>query len=158
MILRKKFRGFTVNFSVTKNPEAEKDLDRRSSSNDPNKKVIKMRAANTIIISLLLLPLNVLAYLFLEGIWGDHPVRITIVKTVYSLANSIIGVVLGLGISTLALDFFSYIKYAQERIKEVMLEKRYLDTLSDRENAVSLTLWNPLSISKASRFPKTACM
>lgn len=133
MILRKKFRGFTVNFSVTKNPEVEKDLDRRSSSNDPNKKVIKMRAANTIMISLLLLPLNVLAYLFLEGIWGDHPVRITIVETVYSLANSIIGVVFGLGISTLALDFFSYIKYAQERIKEVMLEKRYLDTLSDRE-------------------------
>lgn len=156
--MRKKFRGFTVNFSVTKNPEAEKDLDRRSSSNDPNKKVIKMRAANTIIISLLLLPLNVLAYLFLKGIWKNHAVVVTIVETVYSLANSIIGVVFGLGISTLALDFFSYIKYAQERIKEVMLEKRYLDTLSDQENAVSLTLWNPLSISKTSRFPKTACM
>lgn len=92
-----------------------------------------MRAKNTITISILLLPINFFAYLFLSHIWVDHPVLIAIIEALYSLANSIIGIIFGIGISTLALDFFSYVKYAQERIKEVMLEKGYLDTLSSEE-------------------------
>lgn len=33
----------------------------------------------------------------------------------------------------LVLDFFSYIKYTRERIKEIMIDKRYLETLSSTE-------------------------
>lgn len=47
--------------------------------------------------------------------------------------NSVFSIVIGIGISTLVLDFFSYIKYTRNRIKEIMLDKRYIETLSEKE-------------------------
>ena len=50
-----------------------------------------------------------------------------------TISNSVFGILIGMGVSTLVLDFFSYIKYTRNRIKEIMLDKTYIGTLSDNE-------------------------
>jgi len=128
--LCKEFWGVVIDLTVTKK---KKDLVKSQSGLDKNKTVIKMRARCTIAFSLLCLVINFLLYLYLSDCWATKSGLIAALDAFYALANSMIGIVLGLGISTLALDFFSYIQYAQDRIKEVMIEKDYLDTLSSDE-------------------------
>ncbi len=54
-------------------------------------------------------------------------------EALITILNSVFSIIIGIGISTLVLDFFSYIKYTRERIKEIMIDKEYLDTLSLKE-------------------------
>lgn len=41
--------------------------------------------------------------------------------------------IVGIGVSTIVLDFFSYVQYTRERIKEVIIDKTFIKKLSDDE-------------------------
>lgn len=58
---------------------------------------------------------------------------VAILTSISTTLSSIVSIVIGLGIGTLVLDFFGYINYTRDRIKEVMLDKKYIKTLSDAE-------------------------
>ena len=50
-----------------------------------------------------------------------------------SLAENISGVILGLSLGNMYLDFFSYADYMKKRIEEVIIEKDFLKTMNDIE-------------------------
>ena len=93
---------------------------------------IKTKAVITIILGTLMLAITfLLTYLCEVSEWNSKVKALC--NSIITMSNSVFGILLGIGISTLVLDFFSYIKYTRNRIKEIMLEKAYIETLSSKE-------------------------
>lgn len=95
-------------------------------------KYIKSKAYMAIIIGTgMLLVTFFLSYSCEISKWNDTTKAIC--NAAVTALNSVCSIVIGIGISTLVLDFFSYIKYTRNRIKEIMIEKKYIETLSNEE-------------------------
>ena len=125
---------------IAKLKQTESNEDSSSSASaskvklvDHNKEEIKNRTVMSLIISFLILVVNFFVHLYFLNYWKDSESLLSLAEILYSLFNSLTGVFIGISISSLALDFFSYIKYSQDRIKEVMIDKTYLNTLADEE-------------------------
>lgn len=71
--------------------------------------------------------LEIIAEYLAAGFW-----KILLEGTAEFLEN-VFGLIFAASIGSLMLDFFSYIKYAQERIKEVIIDKDFLRTVNDEE-------------------------
>lgn len=95
-------------------------------------KYIKSKAYMAIIIGtgILLITFS-LSYSCAISKWDDTIKAIC--NAAMTALNSVCSIVVGIGISTLVLDFFSYIKYTRNRIKEIMIDKKYIETLSNDE-------------------------
>ncbi|MEQ3315302.1 hypothetical protein [Enterocloster clostridioformis] len=93
---------------------------------------IKSKAYMSIVLGLMMLILTFcLSYICETSSW-DVKLKALCAAAVTGF-NSVFSIVIGIGISTLVLDFFSYIRYTRNRIKEIMLDKNYIETLSDKE-------------------------
>lgn len=57
----------------------------------------------------------------------------TILNAVTTILNIVISMVVGIGVSTIVLDFFSYVQYTRERLKEIIIDKTFIKKLSDEE-------------------------
>jgi len=95
-------------------------------------KYIKSKAYIAIVIGFIMLVATFfLTYVCEISDWDDTYKKLC--SSFITVLNSTFGIILGIGISTLVLDFFSYIKYTRNRIKEIMLDKAYIETLSEKE-------------------------
>ena len=99
---------------------------------DAKKSVIKHRAWICVLIGIVLLLLMILGTAIVEICITNETAK-TVVLTSLNGISCVISMVIGIGVSTLALDFFAYVQYTRERIKEVMLGKDYIETLADSE-------------------------
>lgn len=61
------------------------------------------------------------------------PMKEVILDAITSIINIVISMVVGIGVSTIVLDFFSYIQYTRERLKEIIIDKSFIKKLSDDE-------------------------
>ncbi len=109
----------------------KKATDKNESINF-SKENISARSIGFIVSSVLILIISLLLeiiaeYLVPSGFW-----RI-LLESFSKFIENIAGIIFAASIGTLMLDFFSYIKYAQERIKEVIIDKKFLRTVSDDE-------------------------
>lgn len=95
-------------------------------------KYIKSKAYMAIGLGAIMLVLTFLLTYICEISKWDDKWKALCSATITGL-NSVFSIVIGIGISTLVLDFFSYVKYTRNRIKEIMLDKKYIETLSDKE-------------------------
>lgn len=95
-------------------------------------KYIKSKAYTAIFIGVLMLTLTFFLSYICETV-NLGPTLKSLCKAFITVLNSVISIIIGMGISTLVLDFFSYIKYTRNRIKEIMLDKKYIETLSNEE-------------------------
>lgn len=95
-------------------------------------KYIKGKAYLAIGLGVLVLIIaTLLSYICETSDWSET--NKILCRTLVTAINSVFSIFIGIGISTLVLDFFSYIKYTRERIKEIMLDKTYIETLSTEE-------------------------
>lgn len=95
-----------------------------------NTAVIRFRSISIVIISILFYSIAFL----IKNIDANNPdLNISFLDFICELIENVSGVVLGLGLGAMLLDFFSYVKYSQERIKEVMIDKSFLKTIKDDE-------------------------
>lgn len=93
---------------------------------------IKSKAYAAIVVGVIMLILSFwMSYLCETSNWNANVKALC--NSAITVLNSVFSIVIGIGISTLVLDFFSYIKYTRNRIKEIMLDKRYIETLSEKE-------------------------
>ena len=95
-----------------------------------HKNNIHGRAISATIIGILLLIINF--FVGIEGRRRGGTVE-NVVECISTAINSVVSIILGLGVGSLVLDFFSYIEYTQEKIKDVMITKDYLNTISNDE-------------------------
>ena len=107
---------------------ATKDKDKK----DYNKVNIKSRARLTLIIATLVFLFSVAVKTGSLYIFENEKV-LTAIDIIGSLAESVSGIILGLSIGNMSLDFFSYADYMRERIEEVIIKKNFLKTISDKE-------------------------
>lgn len=96
-------------------------------------KQIKAKAYFAIIIGILVLIISSLISYYCDKISTLSSEEKALWTVTSTALNSVVGIIVGIGISSLVLDFFSYIRYTRERIKEIMLDKKYIMTLSDDE-------------------------
>lgn len=96
-----------------------------------NKHSIKSRSIAAFVISLLFFIISFVLKLYIDT-FSDSILK-TCLDSLVAFIESISGIVLGLSLGSMLLDFFSYIKYAQERIREVIIDKEFLNTMSDNE-------------------------
>ena len=106
------------------------------SENDREKlfyeKNIKSKAVISIIFGSMVLIINFMLSLSCR-ISDWSPLTTSLIECFSEILNIVTSIIVGIGISTLFLDFFGYIKYTKDRIKEVMVDKDYIRTLSDDE-------------------------
>lgn len=124
--LREKIKN---KFNKYKKKRLEK---KREKEQDCNKMNIKSRAFYTLIIALLVFVISSIIKIANEGnvINGGWYRFVDILAALIESASSII---LGLSIGNMSLDFFSYADYMRERIEEVVINKKFLKTISDKE-------------------------
>lgn len=95
-------------------------------------KYIKSKAYGAIIVGIVMLIMT-FGLSYISNTKGFSNEKKALIQSIVTVLNSVFSIIIGIGISTLVLDFFSYIKYTRERIKEIMLDKAYIETLSDKE-------------------------
>lgn len=100
-------------------------------------KNIKSKAILSICFGSLVLAINFLLSLVCRlSSWS--PFAASLIECISTVLTTITSIIVGIGISTLVLDFFGYIKYTKDRIKEVMVDKEYIKTLSDDEKRMMI--------------------
>lgn len=80
-----------------------------------HKKNIHGRAISATIIGILLLIINF--FVGIEGRRRGGTVE-NVVECISTAINSVVSIILGLGVGSLVLDFFSYIEYTQNTLKK----------------------------------------
>ncbi len=93
---------------------------------------ISSRSIGFIVGSVLFLIISMLLEIISEYVIPSG-FRKIILEGFSKFIENIAGIVFAASVGTLMLDFFSYIKYAQERIKEVIIDKNFLRTVSNDE-------------------------
>ncbi len=97
-----------------------------------HEKYIKSKAYLAIVIGILMLILTLmLSYVSSVSVWDER--KKALCQALVTALNSVFSIIIGIGISTLVLDFFGYVKYTRERIKEIMIDKKYIQMLSEEE-------------------------
>lgn len=94
-----------------------------------HERVIRSKAFHSIVGGILLLVI----ILILNIACGKNKAYSNIVSTISNILSSIISIIIGLGVGSYVLDFFGYVQYTKDRIKEIMLERTYINTLADKE-------------------------
>lgn len=94
-----------------------------------NKLVIESRTKLVIVIAILLYIVSFMGNNNLE----EFEFFNSIFEFIFNLMKDVASVVLGMGLGAMSLDFFSYVRYSQERIKEVMIDKKFLKSIKDEE-------------------------
>lgn len=107
--------------------KAKKKIEEKT---DYNKINIKSRASLVLIIALLVFVVSSVIKFANSGHTGGW---YTVLDITASLIESVSGIILGLSVGNMSLDFFSYADYMKDRIKEVIVEKSFLDKVSDDE-------------------------
>lgn len=108
-----------------------------------NEEIIKTRSKLVLVVSILVFILSFLLRPIILLI-GNEFGKVAI-ETAANLLESLSGIVLGISIGSMLLDFFSYVKYAQERVKEVIVDKSFLETVNrDEKRRIISTLESSL--------------
>lgn len=137
-----KTRKIKDDFSQSKNSEEKRWQTR----------YIKWKAYLAIGIGVLVLIIAfLLSYICETSDWPET--QKILCRTFITAINSIFSILIGIGISTIVLDFFSYIKYTRDRIKEIMLEKAYIETLSSEEKKKMINLCEKSLYFKRTEIP-----
>ena len=115
-----------------KKKKEKNEKDEQKEEKDNNKVIIKSRAKFTLVISALVFLISVIIkagglYVF------KNEMVLAAIDIFGSLAENISGVILGLSLGNMYLDFFSYADYMKKRIEEVIIEKDFLKTMNDIE-------------------------
>ncbi len=98
---------------------------------DNREKVIKSKAIFSIILGIVLIgTFLVIDFSFVQSSDSVYQPFFSSLLNVISMITSMI---VGIGVSTLCLDFFSYVQYTRERLKEIVVEKDFIETLADDE-------------------------
>lgn len=115
------------------NENKKKKLEKKKEEKiDKNKMSIKSRAKFTLVIAALVFLFSIVIKAGSLYIFESQNI-LTAIDILGSLAESISGIILGLSLGNMYLDFFSYADYMKERIEEVIIEKEFLETLNDTE-------------------------
>lgn len=140
-------------FKKSKRDTKSKDLSAESVKEKAwQKETIKSKAFISIGIGILFLIIAfLLSYICETSKWSEH--QKILCRTFITAINSVFSIFIGMGISTLVLDFFSYIKYTRERIKEIMLDKTYIETLSADEQKRIINICEKSLYFKQSEIP-----
>ena len=109
----------------------QKKKSRESDAVTYSKKSIESRSIAAFIISLLVFIISYVLKLYVNTF--DESVTKTTFESIVTFLESVSGIILGISIGGILLDFFSYIKFAQERIREVIIDKDFLKTIDDNE-------------------------
>ena len=98
---------------------------------DNREKVIKSKAIFSIILGIALIG----AFLIIDFsfVQNSESVYKPLFSSLLNVISMITSMIVGIGVSTLCLDFFSYVQYTRERLKEVVVEKDFIETLADDE-------------------------
>lgn len=96
-----------------------------------NEKMIKLKSRLVLVIAVLIF---IVSFLLkpLGGLVNSAFGKVAL-ESAANVLESLSGIVLGISIGSMLLDFFSYVKYAQERVKEVIVDKSFLETVNEEE-------------------------
>lgn len=132
--LDKAMRAYAV--SHNKNIDYEELLNEMSSEewkeNEIKKKAITSKAYYAIFVGIICMLISLYINIYFE-IHSVGEIGSKIVDSILSVLNTIISMVIGIGVSTIVLDFFSYVQYTRERLKEIIIDKSFIKKLSDDE-------------------------
>lgn len=98
---------------------------------DDREKVIKSKAIGSIILGVVLI--GVFLVIDFSFVQNSDSVYKPLFSSLLNVISMITSMIVGIGVSTLCLDFFSYVQYTRERLKEIVVEKDFIETLSDDE-------------------------
>lgn len=100
--------------------------------NKNKESVIKAKAYIAILLGCILLLLSFLADIYFSSV-DLKGIKRTILDAALNIINIVISMVIGIGVSTIVLDFFSYVQYTRDRLKEIIVDKTFIKKLSDDE-------------------------
>lgn len=94
-----------------------------------NKTIIDSRTKFTVLIAILLY--------FISFLGNNNLDKLEFLDLsfdfIFNFMKDVASVILGMSLGAMSLDFFSYVRYSQERIKEVMIDKKFLKSVKDEE-------------------------
>lgn len=98
------------------------------------KKAINHRAIMYIMFCIILLLISMIISIYIEVKTNEiDPFLLIVIRQGLDAVNIVMSITAGIGVSTLVLDFFSYVQYARERLKEIVVEQSFIQKLSDEE-------------------------
>lgn len=122
--------------SKSKNLEYAESLLEESSKewkiNRSKETAIKFRAYLAISLGCILLLGTLCVNIYFSTKTLDTMQKI-VLDALTSIINIVISMVVGIGVSTVVLDFFSYVQYTRERLKEIIIDKSFIKKMSDEE-------------------------
>lgn len=122
--------------SQNKNEDYEELLSEMSSQewkeNEVKKKAITSKAYYAIFAGIICILVSLIINIYYE-IHPTNQIKAKIIESLLNVLNTIISMIIGIGVSTIVLDFFSYVQYTRERLKEIIIDKSFIKKLSDDE-------------------------
>lgn len=135
---KKKLEKFIKKYNRTKSAcdeFGEKILEQKTEEwkvNKSRENAIKSKAIIAILIGCFLLSISFFMDIYFSTI--DLPeVTKSIWNALLNILNIITSMVVGIGVSTIVLDFFSYVQYTRDRLKEIIIDKSFIKKLSEEE-------------------------
>lgn len=125
-----------LNKSKNRNIRYQELLQEMSSEewqdNKIREKEIKSKAYYCILCGIICILISVILNIYCERTTVDG-VKKMVIQSFLNVLNTVCSMLIGIGAGTLVLDFFSYVQYTKERLKEVIIEKDFIKRLSDDE-------------------------
>lgn len=134
----KKLREYTKKYVKTqiKNREyVERLIEEETEAwkiNKSKESLIKAKASIAILIGCCLLLVSFCIEIYFSTNKLEE-VEKSILSAVLNVINIVTSMVVGIGVSTIVLDFFSYVQYTRDRLKEIIVDKEFIRKLSDEE-------------------------
>lgn len=100
--------------------------------NEIKKKAITSKAHYAIFLGVICMLVSLIINIYFE-INPVGGIKSKVVDSIINVSNTIISMIIGIGVSTIVLDFFSYVQYTRERLKEIIIDKSFIKKLSDDE-------------------------
>lgn len=100
--------------------------------NEVKKKAITSKAYYAIFVGIICFLVSLIINIYYEIHPADE-ITSKIIESLLNVLNTIISMIIGIGVSTIVLDFFSYVQYTRERLKEIIIDKSFIKKLSDDE-------------------------
>lgn len=135
---RKKLDRAIEKYSRTNCKKAELDkklLEQEMESWKSNKikeNTIKTKAIIAILLGVIMLLASLLIDIYFS-IHGSQEVVKIFLNPLLNIFNIVISIIIGIGVSTIVLDFFSYVQYTRDRLKKIVVDKSFIKELSDDE-------------------------
>ncbi len=134
----KKLKKYIKKYSETKLAKeeyAEQLVEQETENwraNKSRENAIKAKALTAILIGCILLLISFIVDVYFSTIELKE-IQGSILKASLSILNIVTSMVVGIGVSTIVLDFFSYVQYTRDRLKEIIVDKSFIKKLSDEE-------------------------